>query len=92
MILFNCHMLLSGSSSEYRDELCVSAALLYKATQKPGYLSDAISVYNSYSPSRWAYDWDDKSVLCDVRLILLFIKKQKYVIRLNAFYLIIYSF
>lgn len=56
------------SSSEYRDEMCVSAALLYLATNKTGYRSDAITFYNSYNPGRWAYDWDDKTMLCDVLL------------------------
>lgn len=70
------HDYLCCSSSEYRDEMCVSAALLYQATNKPGYRSDAIAFYNSYSPGRWAYDWDDKTMLCDVsstdvRIIIL---------------------
>lgn len=46
--------------------MCVSAALLYKATDKQDYLNDAIGFYNSYGHSGWAYDWDDKTMLCDV--------------------------
>jgi hypothetical protein len=56
-------------SSEYQDEMCVSAALLHQATNNQQYLTDAVGYYNSSSRSALAYDWDNKIMLCNVKYV-----------------------
>lgn len=55
-------------SHEYKDEMCLSAVLLYMATNNPQYLTEAQAFYNDYNHDSvpWAFDWDDKTVLCEV--------------------------
>ncbi|XP_056021966.1 uncharacterized protein LOC130054902 isoform X1 [Ostrea edulis] len=57
-------------SSRYQDELCSSATLLYMLTDNTTYLTEAESFYNEYATDNapWAFDWDDKTALCQVLL------------------------
>ncbi|CAC5421481.1 E3.2.1.4 [Mytilus coruscus] len=57
-------------SHEYKDEMCLSAVLLYMATNNPQYLTEAQAFYNDYNHDSvpWAFEWDDKTVLCEVLL------------------------
>jgi hypothetical protein len=52
-------------SSGYKDELCVAAIELYKATKLPKYLADAKANIEGYDTA-WALSWDDEDVLCEV--------------------------
>ncbi|XP_060580783.1 endoglucanase A-like [Ruditapes philippinarum] len=59
------------SSSSYEDELVYAAAMLYKATNKASYLTDAEQKYNQFNfdgKTPWAFDWDDKTIATKVLL------------------------
>ncbi|XP_061173726.1 uncharacterized protein LOC133182894 [Saccostrea echinata] len=64
------------SSSRYQDEMCTSATLLYLLTNDAAYLTEAEAAYNEYASDSapWAFDWDDKTALCQV---LLYVATQK---------------
>jgi len=53
-------------STNYKDEMCVGAIWLYRATGEAKYLQDAKS-FHSASPA-WALSWDDKNVECQLLL------------------------
>ncbi|XP_062584515.1 endoglucanase A-like [Saccostrea cucullata] len=63
-------------SSRYQDEMCTSATLLYMLTNDATYLTEAEAAYNEYGSDSapWAFDWDDKTALCQV---LLYVATQK---------------
>ena len=53
----------------YMDELCWSAAWLYKATKTNSYLNDAKSFYNQKGFSKTEYfSWDQKMPGCAAML------------------------
>jgi hypothetical protein len=50
--------------------LVYAAAMLYKATNKASYLTDAEQKYNQFNfdgKTPWAFDWDDKTIATKVR-------------------------
>ncbi|ESO91179.1 hypothetical protein LOTGIDRAFT_105269, partial [Lottia gigantea] len=53
-------------SSGYRDELCLAAIWLYKATGESSYLNDAKSFVSAGVP--WALSWDSKDAACQLLL------------------------
>ncbi|XP_050412663.1 endoglucanase E-4 isoform X1 [Patella vulgata] len=53
-------------SSGYRDELCVAAVWLYKATGDNNYLTEAKSYFDNFVP--WAQSWDEKAPACQLML------------------------
>ncbi|KAK7093973.1 endoglucanase E-4-like [Littorina saxatilis] len=54
------------SSSGDKDEMCVAAMWLYKATRQAKYLNDAKSFHeNAWG---WALSWDDKKIACQLLL------------------------
>ncbi|XP_013419079.1 uncharacterized protein LOC106179839 [Lingula anatina] len=55
-------------SQSYKDDLCVAAAWLYRATKEAKYLNDA-KRWAETSPS-WAYSWDDNKVSCQLLLYI----------------------
>lgn len=70
------------SSTGYRDELCLGAAWLYKATNDSQYLTDAKSFYDP--ATAWAESWDEKKVSCQLLLFEL-TKEAKYKNNVEAF-------
>ena len=58
------------SSTGYGDELCWSAAWLYRATWEAGYLADAEGFYDQFDVGKlpWAFSWDAKAAGAQVRL------------------------
>ncbi|VDI00925.1 endoglucanase [Mytilus galloprovincialis] len=52
------------SYSGYEDELCLSAAMLYKATKEQKYLNDAEGF--ATTNAGWAFSWDEKIVACQL--------------------------
>ncbi|XP_013393923.1 uncharacterized protein LOC106161501 [Lingula anatina] len=54
------------TSSSFKDDLCVAAAWLYRATSDKTYLNDAMG----YDEGRvsWALSWDDNYVSCQLLL------------------------
>ncbi|XP_052061794.1 endoglucanase E-4-like [Mytilus californianus] len=54
------------SYSGYEDELCLSAAMLYKATKEQKYLNDAEGF--ATTNAGWAFSWDEKIVACQLLL------------------------
>ncbi|OWF56607.1 Endoglucanase E-4 [Mizuhopecten yessoensis] len=58
-----------NSHSGYDDELCYSAAMLYKVTGKLEYLEQAETIFiQSQNKKPWSFSWDDKTVGCQVLL------------------------
>ncbi|XP_076456621.1 endoglucanase A-like [Babylonia areolata] len=53
-------------STGYKDELCLGAIWLYKATKEPQYLNDAKGFHEG--GVAWALSWDDKRVACQLLL------------------------
>ncbi|XP_050412652.1 endoglucanase E-4 [Patella vulgata] len=53
-------------SSGYKDEMCVGAVWLYKATQDKAYLTDAWG-YNTNSGAP-GFSWDSKTIECQIML------------------------
>ncbi|KAK7490976.1 hypothetical protein BaRGS_00017848 [Batillaria attramentaria] len=54
------------SSSGDKDEMCVAAMWLYKATHQSKYLNDAKGFHeNAWA---WALSWDDKKIACQILL------------------------
>ncbi|XP_061196701.1 uncharacterized protein LOC133204978 [Saccostrea echinata] len=54
-------------STGYKDELCVAAMELYKATKEPKYLADAKANFEG-TETAWALSWDDEHVFCQLLL------------------------
>lgn len=52
-------------STGYKDELCVAAMELYKATKDAKYLNDAKANFEGNDVA-WALSWDDNHVMCEV--------------------------
>lgn len=53
-------------SSDYKDEMCLGAIWLYRATGQADYLTDAKGFHQS--DQAWALSWDDKKVACQLLL------------------------
>ncbi|XP_078336969.1 uncharacterized protein LOC111132482 [Crassostrea virginica] len=54
-------------STGYKDELCVAAMELYKATKDAKYLADAKANFEG-NGAAWALSWDDNHVMCELLL------------------------
>lgn len=54
-------------STGYKDELCVAAMELYKATKDAKYLNDAKANFEGNDVA-WALSWDDNHVMCELLL------------------------
>lgn len=60
-------------STGYGDELCWSAAWLYRATWEVGYLTEAESFYDQFDVGKlpWAFSWDAKAAGAQILLYQL---------------------
>ncbi|ESO89258.1 hypothetical protein LOTGIDRAFT_106859, partial [Lottia gigantea] len=71
------------SSSTYKDELCIGAIWLYRATNDSKYLNDAISFHeNAWA---WALSWDDKKIACQM-LVYQYTLKASIKVEVEGFF------
>ncbi|XP_048748294.1 uncharacterized protein LOC125660495 [Ostrea edulis] len=70
-------------STGYKDELCVAAMQLYKATKLPKYLADAKANFEG-DGAAWALSWDDEHVMCEL-LLYEETKEAKYKTLVDSF-------
>ncbi|CAC5381277.1 E3.2.1.4 [Mytilus coruscus] len=57
------------SHNGYQDELCLSAAILFKATKEQQYLNDAEGF--AYTYTAWSFSWDEKFLTANAAFIAL---------------------